>query len=276
MALFSSAFLKLNRARQIIDELDKMLTEHIERNPPESELLPPQAADDGGPNWVVGKIALPFAPPESAALVGDIIHNMRTSLDHMASELARLNDKSDKNVYFPFAENAGELEEQIKRRKFTYCGSDAVALLRTFKPYRHGNEALRSIHDLDILDKHRSLIPHATIKIGRMQLFEPYGPVFYGKDGRMGRNIQWVKPMLTDLEFVFERTEIIGSGTSAIQTLKDLVGLCESILEAFAALKSCDDSRGDRDGDVATETQTHEVFYVRERHTPPDFVPRRG
>ena len=274
MAIFSSAHLKLNRANDVITELERLLAEHLKENPIQSEFTGGREADDGGPNWASGKVSFPIAPPQSAVLVGDIIHNMRTALDHMASELARLNGKPDKNVYFPFAENASGLEEQIRNRKFNLCGKDAVNLLRTFKPYRGGNEALRSIHDLDILDKHRSLIPHARLRAKDIRLHEFDGPARRLPNGNMGGKVRWGAPRLFDVHFTLERgNDLIGTATPIIEALKGRVDLCKSILEAFAALKIGDNADGNSQSSLSAEPETHEVVYFRSRIERAGFVP---
>ncbi len=53
-----------------------------------------------------------------AAITGDAIHNLRTSLDLMASELARISKRPDNDVYFPFAVSADKFEHAIKSRHF--------------------------------------------------------------------------------------------------------------------------------------------------------------
>ncbi len=93
-------------------------------------------------------------------LIGDAIHNMRAALDLMACDLVRLNGKRFDNVSFPFAQTASALEQQIKDKNFKRAHPDAVALLRSLKPYKDkGDVALRAIHDLDIMDKHQALLP---------------------------------------------------------------------------------------------------------------------
>jgi hypothetical protein len=73
--------------------------------------------------------------------------------------LVRLNGKSDKNVQFPFSTDGSDLEKMIKRHNMDRASPDVVELIRSLKPYGGGNNALRSVHDLDIMDKHRTLIP---------------------------------------------------------------------------------------------------------------------
>jgi hypothetical protein len=38
------------------------------------------------------------------------------------------------------------------------CGNDVVKVLKSLQPYKGGNKLLRTIHDMDIADKHQSLI----------------------------------------------------------------------------------------------------------------------
>jgi hypothetical protein len=103
-------------------------------------------------------------PPEIiGAIVGDIIHNLRASLDLAACDLVRLRGGNDNKVYFPFCDRPEELDEMIRRRNFKRAGPRAVALLHELRPYRNGNVALRAIHDLDVQDKHHSLIPGAMM-----------------------------------------------------------------------------------------------------------------
>ena len=230
MTVFISSRLKLKRARQLICDLKNLLARHLEENPPRTELIGMQPSEDGKGPWATSKITLPPPPEMTPVLIGDIIHNIRSSLDHVASEMARINSKPDKHVYFPFGESASGLEEQIKRKNFTYCGDDAVALLRTFKPYKQGNLELRALHDLDILDKHRALVPEAHVKIGSMQPFEWTGPPVNGE-----RPMRWIPPRLSNLEYIFSPDTPLPDRPIVV-ALEGLLGLCEGMLETFAAL----------------------------------------
>src|SRR5690348_1703294 len=101
--LFRASKVKLTRARQFIDEVDAGLQAYDSSNPTTVEL-----------DWKRSmKIHRKEVPPVVLATLGDAIHNMRAALDLMAAELARVNGKSDKKVYFPFAESKEELPAQI-------------------------------------------------------------------------------------------------------------------------------------------------------------------
>jgi hypothetical protein len=81
----------------------------------------------------------------------------------LAGDLARRNNKSPKGVWFPFADSQQALDTAIIDKNFDRAGPEAVALLKTFEPYRGADNPLRDIHDLDIIDKHRMLVPLADM-----------------------------------------------------------------------------------------------------------------
>jgi hypothetical protein len=105
-------------------------------------------------------------PIHLSTIVGDIVHNLRTSLDLLACELVRINGGDTDDVYFPFAMSASDLEYMIGKRHLDRAAPHVVDLIRSFKPYQGGNATLRGIHDLDIMDKHQELVPaHGRIRI---------------------------------------------------------------------------------------------------------------
>jgi hypothetical protein len=149
--LFSGSLVKLQRANKFIDELEVLLKDYNNSQPYSAGFdfasMPPQIVI----NWRgLGR--------EVGAVLGDAVHNLRAALDLLASELARINGKSDRNVYFPFAASQAEFPEAIEKKNFHKAGQEAVALLHKIAPYRGGNELLRAIHDLDIEDKHTALL----------------------------------------------------------------------------------------------------------------------
>jgi hypothetical protein len=100
-------------------------------------------------------------PLEFSAILGDSIHNLRAALDLLACELVRLNHQNDDDVYFPFANSAADFPPMLARRHMDRSSPQVQALLHSLKPYRGGDDELRAIHDLDIVDKHQMLIPAA-------------------------------------------------------------------------------------------------------------------
>lgn len=98
-------------------------------------------------------------PQEIGCIVGDIVHNLRASLDILLNDIGRLRGMNTTSFKFPFATDADHLEARIKSMKLSHLGNDVVDEIRILKPYRGGNQPLRDLHDLDISDKHEFLIP---------------------------------------------------------------------------------------------------------------------
>jgi hypothetical protein len=109
------------------------------------------------------KVVVRGSPEDFGLIVGDAVHNLRAALDLLAVEVVARVSGNTKNVYFPFADSAGALDEMIKRRNFHRASSVDQDIVRQLQPFIGGNHLLRALHDLDIQDKHHSLIPHASL-----------------------------------------------------------------------------------------------------------------
>jgi hypothetical protein len=153
---FEGSKLKIERATHHADQLAREVDSFLEERPFRVVL---EIRDDGRHAWTFRTKPI---PKELSTIVGDIVHNLRAALDLLTCDLVRLNGQSDKGVYFPFAGDAAELEKMIKDRHIDRAGPDIVELVRSMKPFKGGNIKLRAIHDLDITDKHKTLIPTAN------------------------------------------------------------------------------------------------------------------
>src|SRR5205085_2174592 len=122
-----------------------------------------------------------------------------------------------------FASSQERFPDAIKNKKFSLAGDDAVKLIHEFAPYKGGNHRLRAIHDLDIEDKHTSILvtQHVT---DEMQLH-------YRLDAGLTPPIQISNAVITHNFLTAPLT-----GLPLIHTLKELVELVRGILEAFASM----------------------------------------
>jgi hypothetical protein len=210
--------LKLERAAHHIEEFKLVIAAYTAR-----PIAFPEFDKSGGVPTLKGWKAWPV-PDVLSTILGDVVHNLRAALDLMASELCRRNGQSDKDAYFPFAEREADLNKMVKRKNFHLAGEAAVRLLHEYAPYTGGNLELRALHDLDIQDKHRTLIftpgeiarLRVTWSVGGDGSFEPQseiGPftLFMPKDSAL-------------------------AGREAVKTLEDLMELTTSIVEAFKIL----------------------------------------
>lgn len=214
--LFEASYLKVERARHHIAELTSLLTKHETENPA-------TATFENNHLRVVS-----HAPPKIfGAIVGDAIHNLRAALDLMAVDLVREIGGNTKSVYFPFCESANDLSDAIKSKNFHRAGTDAANLLITFRPFKGGNLALRALHDLDIQDKHHTLVPNAAM------MTTP--EVTVDTSDFPNLSVKIVEGSQPDVRTVFPDDSPL-AGQEIIPALYDLVQLVEGILEAFTSL----------------------------------------
>jgi hypothetical protein len=108
-------------------------------------------------------------PPSWGLLLGNTVHNLRSSLDHLAWALYKrgktpnLGERRERTVYFPIAYSPAEFRDQV-RRKLPGVRRADLTIVRRCQPYMGGK---RNIHrhflvTLDKLsreDKHRTIQP---------------------------------------------------------------------------------------------------------------------
>jgi hypothetical protein len=220
---------KIQRARKHLAELEAEIAAFLANNPAKFNV---EVVEINGARTIQFNTHISGTPELIGAIVGDVVHNLRTALDLTACEMVRVAQESDNGVYFPFSESADQLDDMIHRRHFDRAGADAVALLKSLKPYRNGNIALRLIHDLDIHDKHRALIPN---------LMGVASPIIKMRDddGTINPRVISDPNSPSDIKFVFPG-EVGPTGKELIPTLHELVELVEGIVEAFRGIANCD------------------------------------
>ncbi len=176
---FSGARLKIKRANQHIDELVAVLDAFSQSD---YYSLSFEDYPDSRNCDVHFEFTKPI-PDILPCIIGDTIHNSRSALDLAVWEIVALaGGTPDKYTRLPFTETRQKLEDTIQRGKIKTAGAIvADFIVDTIKPYRGGNDTLFALHDLDIVDKHRLLIPVLSLAaIG--------GVSFFTRDGRAFEN----------------------------------------------------------------------------------------
>jgi hypothetical protein len=101
---------------------------------------------------------------EAALICGDVVHNLRSALDHAFLEIVSPHATSDKErqvIQFPFCQEAARIDEAVKQRLADRVSDKFFDAVKGLRPYKDpgGNEFLYLIHEFDLLDKHKHLIP---------------------------------------------------------------------------------------------------------------------
>lgn len=150
-----SGALKMARAGEHIAALEAEIRAFYAREPyvvvAESEL---------DTRAVVQRARVREQPPAHLALVaGDAIHNLRSTLDLLVHQLITVNRHiPSKRSAFPIFETLDDFRTGYKPMVHGMSPL-AIEAIRSTAPYRSGNEPLWLLHKLDILDKHRLILP---------------------------------------------------------------------------------------------------------------------
>jgi hypothetical protein len=106
----------------------------------------------------------PPLDPRLALVLGDCIHNIRSSLDHLVAQLALLNNATSvaiEKTAFPICLSPNDFKNATVRKVAPYISGDALREIEKLQPYSAGDgvqNILWVLSQLDIIDKHRLLI----------------------------------------------------------------------------------------------------------------------
>jgi len=243
--MFFSVKLKIERAKDHIRDLSNKLIDYLKLKPFKVVV----ELDNKSHNHLWTLRVKHDVPCLFAAIIGDVIHNLRASLDLLATELVSHTGENANNVYFPFGNDEASLDDMIKKRHIDRAGEEIVTLVKSFKPYKGGNILLRALHDLDITDKHKSLIPVAHYAgIKNFQMFNASGPMLTIQNMHCGpirdgmvlmslppaHNVTVGQSFQPSLKLTLNE-EVLQTDDDLIQLLNRFVSLVEDMVSQFEA-----------------------------------------
>ncbi len=167
--LFQHAKLKVARADFHIQDLAAVARQYFTA---EMHPLIVENAECAGMSRV--KVRSEPMPPAFPLGIGDAIHNLRCALDFLMSELCAA--KADDRLHFPFDQEERNLRNRIKDIQAKYGLPPDVAgiIADVIKPWEKGTYALWAMNKLDNHDKHKLLIPVASVT--KLTGVSGYGP----------------------------------------------------------------------------------------------------
>jgi hypothetical protein len=228
-----SVKLKLRRVDEHMNALDESIKAFLEPKPYGARRI---LERDGAEHVFVwdGYIE----PPDDFGLIaGDAIHNLRSSLDHLALALAiagastkgvSMTQKKVARIQFPVVASPSEFAEQLRRGRLEYVEPAVQAFIEDSQPYRMTPKAPKAnnlfvLSALDNADKHRVLttagLASSIMKIDwppaleQTPLQNPQPPVSY-KDGAEICRFVFPTPQRevdVPVEFVWGFTLLIGA-----------------------------------------------------------------
>ena len=157
--LFHGARRKIKRADQHIVHLSEVFDSFLKSDFHEISI---KKNSETGQHWL--EVAVHPMPEDVPLILGDALHNLRTSLDFVSTAITRAAGKSVDYCKFPFRKTREEVIAAINGGlKETAPSSVISAIVDEVKPYKGGNDALYTLHDLDIKDKHLLIVPTISI-----------------------------------------------------------------------------------------------------------------
>jgi hypothetical protein len=155
---FRPAKLKIERANKHILDINAVLLKFlnsdfygvsIDRNPRQ-----------GTTHLSIDFDPLQFPSEETALIIGDALHNLRSALDLVYYDVVAPGTAT-KWTRFPIRDTAEELVAPLKgaleQKQISQTVNDLI--LDTIKPYKAGNMPLWALDDMNIRDKHQLLLP---------------------------------------------------------------------------------------------------------------------
>ena len=157
---FKGAENKVKRAKELIAEISNLLA----TNPPYSYFLETDTR-------TLTKATFAKVDEDSYDMIvtrcGDVVHNLRSALDHAYWEAVRpsVEQKDERKIQFPFARNSASLDENIRRNLANRVSEDFVLAIKNVRPFggSDGNTLLYLIHTMNIEDKHKFPISASSI-----------------------------------------------------------------------------------------------------------------
>ncbi len=151
--LFSSAFLKFERATKHRQEFEAKYAAF------RSSCHKWKIRDDIKNESIVFDIETLPPPIDLPLILGDMFHCLRTALDHAIFAIVQPAPKDIRATQFPFGEDRKEIEKTKSFKLISAANKEAAdMILNSLNPIKSGNKTLWNLHQLDIIDKHRSLL----------------------------------------------------------------------------------------------------------------------
>lgn len=192
------------------------------------------------------KFTEPFID-DLADIATDVVDNLLSSLDYAWHSLAvasRAIPFSDE-AKFPFADNVFKFEKAIGKglNKFR---PEIVALLRTFQPYKGGNDLLWALDRISAANRNELLAPIIILKSNLRGNIISMGEVTFPPSGwNRAKNEIVVFNVITNgitplidpdlklpIEIIFDKVETV-SNQPALAVLNKLASEVENIIEAL-------------------------------------------
>lgn len=148
---------KVERAKEHIANLDRAIRTFFDSKPYQVS-----TKRDPTRRLIYYLTSVQSIPTSFASITGDVIQNLRSSLDHLAQQLFLVGTKASttsRKISFPIGVDAHAYKSQVGQLKRGGLRQDAIDVLNGVEPYQGGKgHRLWVLHELNNIDKHRLLV----------------------------------------------------------------------------------------------------------------------
>ena len=152
---------KFAQARRHLARLTDSVSDYLISNP-----LRIEQEEDNASGDLLLRVRYRTLPPDTewSLMAGDVIHNARSALDHLAWALVVMDGgKPTLRTQFPIAESEAKGRKAINGDGLHGVGKETREMVRALQPWHGGDEKLWRLHRLDIMDKHRLLLRSGVV-----------------------------------------------------------------------------------------------------------------
>jgi hypothetical protein len=178
--------------------------------------------------------------------IGDAVHNLRSSLDHLAWQLVEAGGGTpNKDTYFPICQSEQQYASAIGKGEIGKMRIGTHKILEAVQPYTTHDDTLWHIHDLDRVDKHRLILTVVGVMKSwgvRLGLNNIQFPVMPGEPLVRGYEVMRLptgtyqrhphKDFELGLDITFGQFEIV-AGKPVLETLDGMAKLVSNIISKF-------------------------------------------
>ena len=149
-------FGKLVRAEKLINELRRQNVNFFKKGDFKSEIV--RNPETGRQQLVATKVQAP--PVSHSLIVGDILYNLRSCLDHLVHQLIVANTSAQptyRTYEFPVFVTENQFNKNVDRllRDVSPDGVDRIKQVQPFTFERHKDTSLYYLNEMGLVDKHR-------------------------------------------------------------------------------------------------------------------------
>jgi hypothetical protein len=154
---------KLGRAEAHLNELNLEIRSWLSTSARTRDGIAPNPEDKR--KYVSAMLKATKPPDWISLIVGDVLYNLRSALDHLVCQLAIRNGREDRCrcTQFPIFKSTPKKMSDF-RDYIRPAGQDAMTIIEGLQPYKRGDEETAAAEDLWVLselnniDKHRLII----------------------------------------------------------------------------------------------------------------------